>query len=231
MNLMRIRRWLPAAVSACLCLCGALEACAADEQDSWIENGWREGYAEVLEDRKDLIDEGLGYYFLDDMNGDGVPELGLHFNYEEDGYIWDSGGVTVYTWSTDQVLKLGDYDELTAFTDFGVIRTEYFNDEYDIYRDYRIDLSEAGVTVFLDAYVTDWIYDDDNACQVFYAADEEGNELYPLTKGEYDDNKRAYQHSSTYYTMPEYAQEFEGEYGRIVTYQQLTEDEVETVFG
>lgn len=195
------------------------------------ENGWRTGYAsQLLFNKMDDIRAGNIMYFLDDMNNDGVPELGLI--YGEDDYSGEKyfgGSVTIYTWTDNQVLNLGDYGQsasVFAYPDEGIIISDDGYADLRTRRYYQIDLSAASGMRFLDSVVAEYVMDDtpDGGHEIYYTADEEGNAVSSLTEDEYDEKFNAWESDCTVYDLPEYIEDEKDYFARAVPFQELTEE-------
>jgi len=170
------------------------EGVAQEDGTSWQQAYW-EYLLDCLYDPSQSDDRA---FCVDDMDGDGIPEIAL-----ADNNTAHYNGVTIYTWQDGQVLELGGFGGnggCEVCKERGIIRGAHSGQGASITMYCQIDHSvPEGIRLLcrVDSYTSE-------SGTVYNLVDENGNSIQSLTEDEYSAKIQEYESAGTYteYTVP-----------------------------
>lgn len=173
-------------------------------ENSTVDNetgeSWQQAYWDflmaILYDSSDEEDKA---FCVDDMDGDGAPEIAL-----ADNNTAHYNGVTIYTWQNGQILELGGFGGnggCEVCKDKGIIRGSHQGQGASITEYCQIDHSvPEGITLLcrLDSYTS-------QSGTTYDLVDADGSSMQSLTEDQYNSLIREYESAGTYteYSVPD----------------------------
>lgn len=171
-----------------------------DEENTGDTAAWQQAYWSFLMDTLyDLTADQDKAFCIDDMDGDGIPEIAL-----ADNNTAHYNGVTIYTWQNNQVLELGGFGGnggCEICKDKGIIRGEHSGQGASITEYCQIDHSvPEGIKLLcrVDTYTSE-------TGTVYDLVDADGNSIQSLTEDEYNSKIQEYESVGTFteYSVPD----------------------------